>query len=121
MSVPEAVVLLLERMELSRGFSNLTPAYSQHGATLLPPNSIIQMIVKDREKENEGTSKPSSGDQITTRSSQVLWNDTFQPQPLNPTSESEESKDPKPRYKSLKGQYFPTEEDDEVERQEIKR
>jgi hypothetical protein len=28
-SVPEAVVLLLERMELSRGFSNLTPAYSQ--------------------------------------------------------------------------------------------
>jgi hypothetical protein len=28
-SVPEAVVLLLERMELSRGFSNMTPEYSQ--------------------------------------------------------------------------------------------
>lgn len=47
--------------------------------------------------------------------------DTFQPQQLNPSSESEESKEPKPRYKSLKGQYFPTEEEDEAEKEEIKR
>lgn len=69
-SIPESVVLLLERMELSRGFSNLS---SQFGSTLLPPNNIIQMIVKDREKENESSGTSRQTEQITTRSSQVWF------------------------------------------------
>lgn len=74
-SVPESVVLLLERMELSRGFSNFQN--SQYGSTLLPPHNIIQMIIKDREKENENSSRTSGKSEHTTRSSQLLWNDTF--------------------------------------------
>jgi hypothetical protein len=51
----------------------------------------------------------------------ILILDTFQPQQVTSFSASEESKEPKPRYKSLKGQYFPNEEEDEVEKEDIKR
>lgn len=75
-TIPESVVLLLERMELSRGFSNFEEKmHRTHSAasSLLPPNHIIQMIIKGREKENEKQGIDSKAEQQTTRSSQVLW------------------------------------------------
>lgn len=73
-TVPESVVLLLERMELSRGFSNFEEKMHRthsSASSLLPPNHIIQLIIKGREKENTGDVRKS---EQTTRSSQVLWN-----------------------------------------------
>jgi hypothetical protein len=88
-SIPESVVLLLERMDLSRGFANI-----QCGTSLLPPTSVIQLIVKER--ESDGT-EPSD---LTNRSSQVLWSNKIE------TASKEEVKEPRPRYKSIKGQYI---------------
>jgi hypothetical protein len=95
-SIPESVVLLLERMDLSRGFSNI-----QNGTSLLPPTSVIQLIVKER--ENDG----ADPNELTNRSSQVLWNNKAE------IVSNEETKDARPRYKSIKGQYV--DEDPEME------
>ncbi|CAI2361367.1 unnamed protein product [Moneuplotes crassus] len=108
-SIPESVVILLERMDLSRGFTS-----SQFGTSLLPPNHVIQQIIQVRNKENETDSSKMS-EEGTHRSSQVLWNDTFQPKQGDESSAGyEEVKtSPKPRYKSIKGQYI--EEDPDLE------
>lgn len=106
-SIPESIVLLLERMDLSRGFSN-----SQFGTTLLPPNHIIQLIVQEKEAEDKSESSMMS-DSGTHRSSQVLWNDTFQPQAQSKSSKNDVSRScedgkgrERPRYKSIKGEYI---------------
>mmetsp|Transcript_13446 Transcript_13446/g.13371 ORF Transcript_13446/g.13371 Transcript_13446/m.13371 type:complete len:129 (-) Transcript_13446:55-441(-) len=96
-------------MDLSRGFTS-----SQFGTSLLPPNHVIQQIIQVRNKENETDSSKMS-EEGTHRSSQVLWNDTFQPKQGDESSAGyEEVKtSPKPRYKSIKGQYI--EEDPDLE------
>lgn len=101
-SVPESVVILLERMDLSRGFTS-----SQLGTTLLPPNHVIQQIIEDRNKENENDVSQAS-EEGTHRSSQVLWNESFQPKKgVDHSSGVEEVKiTSQPRYKSIKGQYI---------------
>ena len=101
-SIPESVVLLLERMELSRGFTS-----NNFGSTLLPPQNIIQLIVEEKEKENNLDVNSEIDDSRSQRSSQVLWNDTFQPQNYLKESYEESKQDnPRPRYKSIRGQYL---------------
>ena len=72
-TVAESVVLLLERMELSKGFKNFG---DKMHSDMLPPNHIVQAIVKDREKENHSVDQTTTKTQQTTRSSQVLWKDS---------------------------------------------
>ena len=106
-SIPESVVLLLERMELSRGFSNFEEKLSRtHSAasSLLPPQTVIQQVIGERERNTLKTT--SKAESITTRSSQLLWNDKKEPTfGENKEEIKEKVTEVKPRLKSIGGNY----------------
>ena len=110
-SIPESVVLLLERMELSRGFSNFEEKLCRtrsEASTLLPPQAVIQQVINERDKGKSSKDTSSKDDRITTRSSQLLWKEKEEEafKDENKIEVKERVTEVKPRFKSLRGEYY---------------